>query len=92
MKDLKNIIIIQIINMIYFLLIEVFSKSNAAFLMTKNAIIVLYLIGSLYSLFAIIVSIKIKNNFKWLFLVISILFFLIYSYEIYFNIAIYNSN
>ncbi|MCP1301368.1 hypothetical protein NK356_19500 [Chryseobacterium sp. S0630] len=85
----KNIIIL-LINIAYFLLIVIFSKSDYTFLTTQNVMITLSLIGCLYSLYGGIDSIKIKNNFKWLFLSINVLFFLIYSYGLYFDIVAYN--
>lgn len=87
---MKKNIIILLINIVYFLLIVTFSKSDYAFLTAQNVMIILSLIGCLYSLYGSIVSIKLKNKFKWLFLTINILFFLIYSYGLYFDIVIYN--
>lgn len=88
---MKKNLIIQIINIVYFLLIVVISNSDFVYLGTRNVIIGLSLIGCLCSLFAIIVSIKLESKFKWLFLVINIVILLIYLYGIYFEIAIYNT-
>lgn len=87
----KNNVIILIINIIYFLSIVFFSRSELAYLLTQKNSIILSLLGCVYSLFAIFVSIKCKDKFRWLFLATNILLFLMYSYSIYFEIVIYNS-
>jgi len=87
----KNIIVIQIINIIYFLLLLLNAKTESLFVITQKNSIILSSISCLYSLFAIIILIKSKNNIKWIFLVINILIILIHLYGIYFSIVIYNS-
>lgn len=87
----KNIIVIQIINIIYFLLLLLNAKTESLFVIRQKNSIILSSISCLYSLFAIIILIKSKNNIKWIFLVINILIILIHLYGIYFSIVIYNS-
>lgn len=90
MKNKRNPIIIQIINILYFLII-IFFNNNFDFLNTINAKVVSFLVGILLSLFSMLYIVRDKTNYKRLFLLINTSLILIYLYEVYFYLAIDNS-
>ena len=77
--------------MAYFLSLLLIARGKFSYLLTHNISLTLSLIACIYSLFAIMVLMRSRSIFKWLFFVSNILIFLIHLYGIYYDIAAYNA-